>query len=103
MTSRSNVENAPLQGNRHGMGSVRRVELWQDAFHMRLDGSLGDVELGGDQLVGLSRRHSPQHFDLALGEGIVRNMFGDFRSDLRGHATLAGMYGSDGLYQLFSH
>src|SRR5580704_1355954 len=85
------------------MGSVRRVELWQDALHVRLDCSLGDLELGGDQLVRLSRRHSPQHFELAHSQCIVSNMFGDFRSDLGGYATFAGMHGSDGLNQFLSH
>jgi hypothetical protein len=36
-----------------------------------LDGSLGDVDLGGDRLVRLSLRHTPQHFEFALTQRTV--------------------------------
>ncbi len=42
------IEDASLQGNRHSVGAVGGIELGQNALHVCFDGSLGDVELGGD-------------------------------------------------------
>lgn len=56
--TRSDIQNAALDRNHHGMGAVGGIELWQDAFHVCLDGSLGDVELGADHFIGLACRHS---------------------------------------------
>jgi len=42
------IEDASLQGYRHSVSTVGRIELGQNALHVRFDGSLGDVELGGD-------------------------------------------------------
>ena len=62
----SQIENATLQRDHHGVGAVRRVELRKNALHVCFDGTFGDFQLRRDQLVGLTRSHTPQHFDFTL-------------------------------------
>src|SRR5215469_10835700 len=89
----SQIEDASLQGNRYSVSAVGGIELGQNALHVCFDGSLGDFELGGDQLVRLPRRHTPQHFDLALAQCIVSNVFGNLGGGCIPYTALAGMNG----------
>src|SRR5262245_9076666 len=64
-----------------GMRARSRIELAQDAVHVRLHGGDLDAEPPRDRLVGLARHHELQHVDLARCERrtghAVRDALGD--------------------------
>jgi hypothetical protein len=70
----SDVENTAPEGNHHRMSTVGSVELRQDALHVCLDGVLSYAELDRNELVGLSRRYTSQHLDLAFTQYIIADV-----------------------------
>jgi hypothetical protein len=64
--TRLQIKYSALQSDHDSMSAVGGIELREDALHVGLDRAFGDVQLGGDQFVGLSGGDSAQHFDLAV-------------------------------------
>ncbi len=65
-------EEAPLVGGGDGRGAVVDVELRVDVEQVRLDGRLGDEQLGRRAAVRLALGDERQHLELALAERVLR-------------------------------
>jgi len=62
----SNLDDAALQRNRHGMGSVVRSKFRQNLPHMSLDGFLRNLEIVGNDFVGVAGSHLPPSVGVQL-------------------------------------
>jgi hypothetical protein len=94
------VYEATLQGDGDGVCAVIRAEFGKDTFHMTFDGGLGKVELGRDDLVGVSHCDSAQHSNLPLAERILDHVVGEPGSDFGRNAPPASVDGSNRIQQL---
>jgi hypothetical protein len=63
----SSIEESSFQRYGYGVGTVVGAEFGKNAFHVRLDGGLGDRQLRRDDLVRTSLGDFPQNIHLAVG------------------------------------
>jgi hypothetical protein len=79
-SARLHREQEMLNGERHGMRSVRGLQLLHGRAHVEIDGSLADPENASDLRGGLAARHPLKNFALARGEHLrgskAHNSFG---------------------------
>src|SRR5258708_4515752 len=93
---------AALQGNGHSMRAIIGAELRKNVLHMRLHGRFGQVELIGNDLVGLACRDAAKYLDLTFAEDIVGNVLCKFSRNFGRDAALAPMHRPNGINQICS-
>ena len=90
-------EDPALRGHRDGVGPIGDVQLQENGLEMRLDGLLGQPELMGDLLVGLSHRDEAQHCHLAFGQRVIGDVRRDFAGDVAMNVAATTMHVANGL------
>jgi hypothetical protein len=60
----------------HGVGAIVRMKLAEDFPHVSFEGFFGNLELVGDDLVGVARGYLLQNLEFAIGQFVVGVMFG---------------------------
>src|ERR1700733_14876560 len=96
-------KDAALERNDYGMSAVARFKFRQNALNVSFDGMHGQLQVVGDDLVGLSQRHCPQDIQVAYGQGVFSCVFGHRCSDLRGYPSLACMDEPNGIREIGAH
>jgi hypothetical protein len=62
-----NLDDATLQSDGHGVGSIVGAKFRQNLAHVCLNRFLGDFEMVSNDLVGVARSYLPQDVDFSLG------------------------------------
>jgi hypothetical protein len=62
-----NLDDATLQSDGHGMGSIVGAKFRQNLSHVCLNRFLGDFKMVSDDLVGIARSYLSQDVNFALG------------------------------------
>src|ERR1700679_4181259 len=91
---------AAFQRNDYCMSAVARFKLGQNTLYMSFDGMHREIQVIGDDLVGLSHRNGFQDIQLAQRESILSCMFGHRCSNLRGNPPLPGVNEPNGIDQI---
>ena len=99
MRARTGLEfdDPTLRGHRDRVGPVGDVQLQENGLEMRLDGLLGQPEVMGDLLVGLSHRDEAQHCHLAFGQRVIGDVRRDFAGDVAMNVAATAMHVANGL------
>jgi hypothetical protein len=77
------LNNAALQRYGHGVGSIIRRESHKNLTHVSLDDLFRDLEMIGDDPIGIPRSYLPQGGDFAFTKRIVGVMFCQIRRRFR--------------------
>jgi hypothetical protein len=97
---RLHVEEAALQRDHDGVGTITGVELGENALEVAFDSVLGDAKMLSNDLVGTATGYPAKGFQLPPGERVVSNMLGHFHGDFLRDATVACVHEAYGVNQL---
>src|SRR5262249_28413943 len=102
-TENLEIQDAPSQGNYHGVRPITCIQLGQDIRHVALYGVLGDVEVGPNPPIGSTLRDAPQHQQLPWSHRTLTHVSGELRGDLGWNDALTRIDPSDRINQLGAH
>src|SRR4029078_4457862 len=85
-SSRSGLDDAPLERVAHEVGACRAPELLQDVAPVGLDRADAEEELSGDLLIRVPECDQPEDLTLALGQVVLRLAHDEARVDGRADA-----------------
>jgi hypothetical protein len=77
LTPALQLDDAAPGGERHRLREIVGAQLVHDAFHMGLDGFLGDEQFRADLPIPVPRRDLLEHFHFALAQSLVAKNLGD--------------------------
>src|SRR6185436_7903050 len=84
-SSRSDLDDAPLERVAHEVGACREPELVQDVAPVGLDRADAEEELSGDLLIRVPECDQPEDLTLALGQVVLRLAHDEARGERRVH------------------
>src|SRR5262245_13726813 len=71
----SGLDNAALEPDDRGVGSIVGAQLGQDILHAPLNSLFGNGEMDRDLFVGISGCNQTEHIDFGRCQRFVRGMF----------------------------
>src|SRR5215470_3504885 len=91
------VKKTALYCDHDSVCAVARVQFGENTFQMILNGVLRDVQVGRDDLVGISICHAPKYIEFTRRNRIISCMLGDLLGDLRGNSFMTAVNQTNGL------
>src|SRR5215471_1969688 len=82
------VMNTALHSDHDSVRAIARVQFGENTFQVILDSVLRDVQIGSNNLVGITICHSSEHIEFTARNRIIPRMFGNLLGDLRGNAFM---------------
>src|SRR5215813_13275142 len=94
----SHIKETALQSDHDGVRAIARVQLGENTLQMILDCVLRDVQIGSDDLVGITICHATKNIEFTSRDRIIRRVFGDLLGDIRRNAFIATVHHTNGFF-----
>src|SRR5215470_4588494 len=82
------IKKTALYSDHDSVCAIARVQFGENTFQMILHGVLRDVQIGSNNLVGVTICHASEHIEFTGRNRIIPCMFGDLLGDLGGNAFM---------------